>query len=120
MPRAVTLMTLDLLKSTCLAPVPAARDAFESGTRIAEATAGGRPCETGTDLHDAMMKVLEATPLDRRLAFVCGHPALGGQVTRKGADDLTDASRAERSGLGLDRLSDEEPTRFERLACRGT
>src|SRR5882724_5324855 len=42
-----------------------------------------------------------------------GAPELGGKVARAGA--MTDDSKAEQGGLGLDRLSDEEFARFERL-----
>jgi 2-oxo-4-hydroxy-4-carboxy-5-ureidoimidazoline decarboxylase len=68
-----------------------------------------------------MMAALRAAPHDRQVEFLRGHPELGSKVARKAgltrelAGDLTDASRAEQGNLGLDRLSDEEFARFERL-----
>jgi 2-oxo-4-hydroxy-4-carboxy-5-ureidoimidazoline decarboxylase len=59
-----------------------------------------------------MMGVVRAAPADRQHAFIAGHPELGSRVARR---DLTDASQAEQGGLGLDRLSAEEFTRFSRL-----
>ena len=48
-----------------------------------------------------------------QLGLIRGHPELGSKVARAG--DLTEASKAEQGSLGLDRLSDAEFARFERL-----
>jgi 2-oxo-4-hydroxy-4-carboxy-5-ureidoimidazoline decarboxylase len=52
-------------------------------------------------------------PVATQLAFVRGHPELGGKLARAGA--MTAASRSEQGGVGLDRLDDEEFARFARL-----
>jgi len=88
-------------------------DVFEHAPWIAEAAAGRRPFASVTALHDALMQVVRAAPRQTQLAFVRGHPELAGRVARAGA--MTDASKAEQGGLGLDRLADEEFARFERL-----
>jgi 2-oxo-4-hydroxy-4-carboxy-5-ureidoimidazoline decarboxylase len=88
-------------------------DVFEHAAWVAEAAYAARPFATVTALHDAMMAAVRAAPSDRQLAFLRGHPELGGKVARAGA--MTEDSKAEQGGLGLDRLSDEEFDRFERL-----
>ena len=50
---------------------------------------------------------------EEQLALLRAHPDLGGKAARAGA--MTDASVAEQSSAGLDRLSHEEYERFERL-----
>jgi 2-oxo-4-hydroxy-4-carboxy-5-ureidoimidazoline decarboxylase len=48
-----------------------------------------------------------------QMAFIRGHPELAGKVARAGA--MTAESRQEQGSLGLDRLSEAEFARFERL-----
>jgi 2-oxo-4-hydroxy-4-carboxy-5-ureidoimidazoline decarboxylase len=48
-----------------------------------------------------------------QLALIRGHPELARQVARAG--DMTEESRREQGGAGLDRLSEGEFARFERL-----
>jgi 2-oxo-4-hydroxy-4-carboxy-5-ureidoimidazoline decarboxylase len=111
-------MTLDQLNSLdAEAFRGAVGNIFEHGPWVAAAAAGGRPYPTVAALHDAMMAALRAAPRDRQVAFLRGHPELGSKVARKGKleGDLTDASRAEQGSLGLDRLSDEEFSLFNKL-----
>ena len=93
--------------------VAALGDVFEHAGWVAAAAEAARPFATVSDLHAAMMQAVRAAPRETRLGFVRGHPELGSKVARAG--DLTDASRAEQGSLGLDRLSDDEFARFERL-----
>jgi 2-oxo-4-hydroxy-4-carboxy-5-ureidoimidazoline decarboxylase len=88
-------------------------DIFEHAAWVAEAVFPFRPFSTVAALHDAMMGAVRRAPQSRQLAFVRGHPELGSKVGR--TVSLTDASKAEQGGLGLDRLSDEEFARFTRL-----
>lgn len=88
-------------------------DIFEHGSWVAERAHAARPFATVVALHDAMMQAVRAAPRDQQFAFLRGHPELGGKVARAGA--ITADSRAEQGGLGLDRLSDEEFARFERV-----
>jgi 2-oxo-4-hydroxy-4-carboxy-5-ureidoimidazoline decarboxylase len=93
--------------------VAALGDVFEHAPWVAERAAAGRPYSTVATLHAALMQAVRDAPTTTQLAFVRGHPELGGKLARAGA--MTDASKSEQGGLGLDRLSDEEFARFERL-----
>jgi 2-oxo-4-hydroxy-4-carboxy-5-ureidoimidazoline decarboxylase len=88
-------------------------DLFEHATWVAEAAFAARPFATVAALHEAMMRAVREAPNDRQLSLIRGHPELGSKVARAG--DLTEASKSEQGSLGLDRLSEEEFTRFERL-----
>jgi len=93
--------------------VSALGDVFEHSPWIAEAAFPVRPFSTVTALHDAMMQAVRDAPPSRQLEFVRAHPELGSKLGR--AVDLTDASKEEQGGLGLDRLSEQEFGRFSRL-----
>jgi 2-oxo-4-hydroxy-4-carboxy-5-ureidoimidazoline decarboxylase len=88
-------------------------DVFEHASWVAERAAAGRPYPTVGALHDGLMQAVREAPAATQLAFVRGHPELGGKLARTG--DMTQASRSEQGGAGLDRLNDEEFARFERL-----
>jgi 2-oxo-4-hydroxy-4-carboxy-5-ureidoimidazoline decarboxylase len=88
-------------------------DIFEHGPWVAERAYAARPFATVAALHEAMMQAVRAAPRSEQLVFLRGHPELGGRVARAGA--MTDDSKSEQGGLGLDRLSEEEFARFERL-----
>lgn len=93
--------------------VAALGDVFEHAPWVAERAAAGRPYRTVAALHQALMQAVRDAPAATQLAFVRGHPELGGKIARAGA--MTAASKSEQGGLGLDRLNDEEFARFERL-----
>jgi 2-oxo-4-hydroxy-4-carboxy-5-ureidoimidazoline decarboxylase len=93
--------------------VAALGDVFEHAPWVAERAAAGRPYRSVAALHAALVQAVRDAPTATQLAFVRGHPELGGKLARAG--DMTEASKSEQGGLGLDRLSDEEFTRFERL-----
>jgi len=88
-------------------------EVFEHAPWVAERAAADRPYRTVAALHEALMQAVRAAPAATQLAFVRGHPELGGKLARAGA--MTEASKSEQGGLGLDRLNDEEFARFERL-----
>jgi 2-oxo-4-hydroxy-4-carboxy-5-ureidoimidazoline decarboxylase len=92
--------------------VAALGDIFEHAPWVAEGAYAKRPFGSVVALHDAMMAVVRAAPRDQQLAFLRGHPELGGKVARAGA--MTADSKAEQGGLGLDRLSDDQFVRFAR------
>jgi 2-oxo-4-hydroxy-4-carboxy-5-ureidoimidazoline decarboxylase len=93
--------------------VTAIGDVFEHAPWVAERAAAGRPYPTVAVLHAALMQAVLGAPAATQLAFVRGHPELGGKLARAGT--MTEASRSEQGGLGLDRLDEEEFARFERL-----
>ena len=88
-------------------------DVFEHAPWVAERAAANRPFATVAALHAALLQAVHDAPTAAQLAFVRGHPELGGKLARAGA--MTEASKSEQGGLGLDRLNDEEFARFERL-----
>lgn len=87
-------------------------EAFEHAPWVAQNAAAGRPYRTVTALHEAMLGAVRSAPGDRQLALIRAHPELGSKVRRA---DVTADSRAEQGSLGLDRLSEEEFSRFSRL-----
>ncbi len=73
---------------------------------VAEAVASQRPFADRDDLIAAMRAVVEAASDERKLTLIRAHPDLAGKLARAGA--LTEESKREQAGLGLDRLTDEE------------
>ena len=107
------MITLDQLNASDRAAfVTALGEIFEHGSWVAERAHAARPFATVEALHDAMMRAVGGAPRAEQVAFLRGHPELGGKVARAGA--MTVDSLAEQVGLGLDRLSNEEFVRFER------
>lgn len=107
------MITLEALNATDRADfVAAVGDIFEHGSWVAERAHAARPFASVDALHDALMHVVRAASRAEQLAFLRGHPELGGKVARAGA--MTADSLAEQGGLGLDRLSETDFARFER------
>ncbi|MCJ8145185.1 2-oxo-4-hydroxy-4-carboxy-5-ureidoimidazoline decarboxylase [Ancylobacter sp. A5.8] len=86
---------------------------FEHTPWVAEGAHAAGPFASVSALHAALMAVVRSRPRAARIAFVSAHPDLGGKAARAG--DIAPASVAEQAGLGLDRLSDAEFSRFEAL-----
>ncbi len=86
---------------------------FEHSPWVAERAHELAPFDTVTDLFAAMHATVDRATKDEQLALVRNHPDLAGRAARAGT--LTTASTAEQGALGLDRLSDAEFARFERL-----
>jgi 2-oxo-4-hydroxy-4-carboxy-5-ureidoimidazoline decarboxylase len=86
---------------------------FEHAPWVAERAHNGRPFTTVADLHAAMLQQVGAAGEADQLALIRGHPELAGKVARVGA--MTAESRQEQGSLDLDRLSEAEFARFERL-----
>jgi len=107
------VISLDQLNASGRAAfVAAVGDVFEHAPWVAERAHAARPFATIAALHEAMMQAVRTAPRAEQLAFLRGHPELAGKVARAGA--MTEESKAEQSGLGLDRLSDADFARFER------
>lgn len=87
---------------------------YEHSPWVAEAVwdAGAMPDEPEA-LAAAMAAVVEAAGEARQLALLRAHPDLVGRLGVAG--DLTDHSRAEQAGAGLDRCTPEEFAEFQRL-----
>lgn len=86
---------------------------FEHSPWVAEAVAGQRPFADLDALHAAMVAAVAAADSTRQIALIRAHPDLAGKAARAGR--LTQHSTSEQASAGLDRLSDAEFERFERL-----
>jgi OHCU decarboxylase len=86
---------------------------FEHSPWIAERAWASRPFADAETLHGALMQVVAHAATGEQLALLRAHPDLAGKAARAGT--LTSASTQEQAGAGLDRMSDAEFARFERL-----
>ena len=86
---------------------------FENAPWVAERAFAERPFATVADLHRAMTQAVAGVAEAEQLGLIRGHPELGSKVARAGT--MTEESRREQGSLGLDRLSQAEFARFERL-----
>lgn len=86
---------------------------FEHSPWVAERAFAARPFASPAALHAAMMAVVRAAPEAERRAFLNAHPELAGPAAR--ARQMTDHSVSEQGGAGLDRMSDADFDRFDRL-----
>lgn len=64
-------------------------------------------------VHAALVAVFRVASEDERLGVLRAHPDLAGRLAIAG--ELTEDSRKEQAGAGLDRLSPEEHARFTEL-----
>jgi 2-oxo-4-hydroxy-4-carboxy-5-ureidoimidazoline decarboxylase len=86
---------------------------FENSPWIAERAWSARPFASVGDLHHVMIEVARQAPRSVQFALLRAHPDLAGRPARAGA--MSASSVAEQASAGLDRLSDEECERFNRL-----
>lgn len=92
---------------------------FEHSPWIAERAhdAGDLPDALGADsLHAALAAQFRAAGEDERLGVLKAHPDLAGRLAVAG--ELTEDSRKEQAGAGLDRLTESEFVRFTDLNTR--
>jgi 2-oxo-4-hydroxy-4-carboxy-5-ureidoimidazoline decarboxylase len=107
-------MTLDEINAAPIADFVATLGAvFEDSPWVAERAAVARPFATVAALHAAMLAVVGAAPDETQLAFLRGHPELGGKAARSG--QLGGHSTAEQRALGLERLADDHAAEIQRL-----
>src|SRR5687768_5991049 len=85
---------------------------FEGSPWIAARTWHARPFESLEHLHQSLCEVMNRATTDEKLALITAHPDLVGKAARAGT--LTPESAGEQSSAGLDRLSPEEISTFER------
>ena len=114
MASAATVLTLETLNVMNREAFRAALGAvFESSPWVAERAWDARPFRTLDELHAAMRAVVTRAPHAERLALLRAHPDLAGKAARAGA--MSASSVAEQATAGLERLTDDELARFERL-----
>ena len=88
-------------------------DVAEHSPWVAERAAGARPFADLEAVTQAFAAALRGATRDEQLAVLRAHPDLAGRAAVAGA--LTDDSRREQAGAGLDRLTPEEFERFTAL-----
>ncbi len=86
---------------------------FEHSPWVAESVAGARPFSSIGVMHDAMVASVRAAATEMQDQLIKAHPDLAGKAARAG--QLTDSSTREQSGAGLDRMTDDQFARFDRL-----
>ena len=89
---------------------------YEDSPWVAEATVEARPFATFGDLIAAMRAAVEAAAREDQLRLIMAHPDLAGRLAMAGG--LSDCSRHEQHGAGLDRLSAPEFEEFQDLNAR--
>jgi OHCU decarboxylase len=82
-----------------------AERAYDAGAIVAPLTA--------TAVHTALCTAFRAASHDERLGVLRAHPDLAGKLAIAGK--LTEESRHEQAGAGLDRLTSQEHARFTEL-----
>lgn len=108
---AISLDTLNAADTATF--VQSIGDVFEHSPWIAERAAAHRPFATVEHLHAAMWAEIAHAAASSQREFVALHPELAGMAARDGA--MTIDSVSEQGSTGLDRLSQPELERFNRL-----
>jgi OHCU decarboxylase len=86
---------------------------FEHLPWVAEQTWPRRPFRDIAQLRAELGRTLQAAPVERQLALIRAHPNLAGRLAQQ--QKLTEDSRREQAGAGLDRLTPEELAEFQQL-----
>ena len=79
---------------------------FEHSPWVAERVYGKRPFASRADLHRRMVAEVQAASQQRRRELLRQHPELAGKEAD--ANSLTDASKREQAGAGLNQCSADE------------
>jgi 2-oxo-4-hydroxy-4-carboxy-5-ureidoimidazoline decarboxylase len=107
-------LTLDALNKAARGDfIATLADLVEHAPWVAEAIESARPFASLAGVLEAIAATLAKAPPERRLAVIRSHPDLAGKAARAGT--LTRDSTAEQASAGLDRLSEQEFARFNRL-----
>jgi 2-oxo-4-hydroxy-4-carboxy-5-ureidoimidazoline decarboxylase len=85
---------------------------YEHSPWVAEAAHMFRPFKSLELLHQAMQTEVLAASDERQMALIRAHPELLGKLE---AAQLTESSRSEQAGAGLDRCTAEEKARMQAL-----
>lgn len=89
---------------------------FEHSPWVAKGAWQARPFATVDELHAAMIDVVQQSPRETQVVFLCGHPELAGQEARAGT--MTKESVGEQASAGLNALSREELADLRALNAR--
>ena len=93
--------------------VAAVGHVFEHSPWIAEETWPRRPFRAIAHLHAELCATLRHASPEQQLALIRSHPDLAGRLARQ--RKLTAESTREQATAGLDQLSDDELTGFQKL-----
>jgi 2-oxo-4-hydroxy-4-carboxy-5-ureidoimidazoline decarboxylase len=85
---------------------------YEHSPWVAERAFMVRPFRNLDHLHQEMQVAMLAATAEEKLALIRAHPELLGRLE---AAELTESSRSEQSGAGLDRCTAEEKARMQAL-----
>jgi 2-oxo-4-hydroxy-4-carboxy-5-ureidoimidazoline decarboxylase len=110
----MTLDDLNILDQQAFTSILA--DIFEHSPWVAKAAWQARPFANVDALHKAMTASMYAASNEQHLELIRAHPDLAGKAARAG--QVTDSSKQEQAGAGLDQLSDDEFARFHDLNTR--
>jgi 2-oxo-4-hydroxy-4-carboxy-5-ureidoimidazoline decarboxylase len=91
-------------------------DVFEHSPWVADEAWAPAPYAGVDGLHEAMVGAVRRAGPDRQLTLIRAHPDLAGKAAVAG--DLTEDSRREQAGAGLDQCTAEEFARFQTLNDR--
>lgn len=91
-------------------------DIAERSPWVAERSAAARPFQSREAMVATFQTVVRDASETDRLALIRAHPDLAGRAAIAG--DLTQDSRKEQAGAGLDRLTPQEFARFHELNSR--
>ncbi|RCL01593.1 MAG: 2-oxo-4-hydroxy-4-carboxy-5-ureidoimidazoline decarboxylase [Candidatus Tokpelaia sp. JSC085] len=86
---------------------------FENSSWVVRSIVSRRPFATIQELYQSMLTEVMQAGEEKQIALICAHPDLAGTATRQGT--LTDESRDEQEGIGLDRLDAKEFAEFHQL-----
>ncbi len=85
---------------------------YEHSPWVPELVVDARPFGSTSALQSALSGAMRAAPEVQRMDLLCQHPELAGRQARAG--EMTDHSKREQRGAGLDQCSAEELARIER------
>ena len=88
---------------------------YEHSPWVAERAWAARPFDSVAALHAAMQSAMMAASPEKKMALIRAHPELAGRLA---AAELTEHSRREQAGAGLDRVTVEERQRMQALNDR--
>ena len=89
------------------------KDIFEHSPWVADRSASQRPFVSIRGLHKAMVETVGQATKREQLDLICAHPDLAGKAALSG--DMTNSSKNEQAGAGLDTLDQSEYERFHTL-----
>src|ERR1700759_1818705 len=85
---------------------------FEHSPWIAESTWSNRPFSSVEQLHNALCQTVRNAGTEQKLALIRAHPDLVGRAALAGT--LTRESKGEQASAGLNALSPDEITLFQK------